>query len=122
MRDRESRVEVVVNTCQAKSDASHAILRKNSREWIGHASTRRGIEPIQRLGFAREPRQAVGVVRERVGQDLDRHLRSSLVSRARKKCPMSGSRWTGQRPARPGHETLRLDVATGRRRRVTSMT
>ena len=36
------------------------------------------IQRGQGLGFAREPRQAVGIVRERLGQDLDRDVTVQL--------------------------------------------
>ena len=50
---------------------------------------RRDVRMVQRgerLRFAREPRQAIGVVRERSGRTLIATSRSSFVSRARKTC------------------------------------
>ena len=45
----------------------------------------------ERLGFALETRQAVGVLRERVGQDLDRDVAIELRVGRAKTCPIPPS-------------------------------
>ena len=49
------------------------------------------IQGRERLRLALEPREAVGVGRERRRQDLDRDLAIELVSVARYTCPMPPS-------------------------------
>ena len=66
--------------------STSSITRKMVSAGLLHPLERGDVRVVERredLGFALEPRDAIGVRREHVEDDLDRHSRPSLLSRAR---------------------------------------